>query len=382
MPGDSIWSGPALGCLVLIAASPWASAATPTPPLAKVGVIAIAVIPQPLEGAPTRADQDALLRRLSDEATARAERSLLRQQIAASVERLPSRALAAEPAGRSAISMPASGSSTGEVYLTGTIRLPLSLPPSITRDWTWFRHGRFASAEVRLLRADGSTITRAAAILDWSDIRWFSGAGRVRSARPLDDVLVDFVRKAADQAVKHLKRQRLAATAREGERSCFRLVSLPSEKSAVSSGMSIAAPRSLGARTKEALPTITDQERAGTRYYRWLFTQGQVRRGLRDLLPLQWSIDHRGRQKDLQERSAGGSACRSPAGQERASAARSLPEGHFRNRWSAEPIGAHPLAYRSSHPATLAETPLFEVRSSFRRCGSARIPWGLSGWRR
>ena len=195
----------ARACLLLIVARTGVSGSTPTPPLPRVGVMPLVIVPQPLKGATIRADQEALQRRLVEEATARAERSLLRQNIAATVERLPSRARPAEPTGRSSTSAPVSDSHAAEVYLAGVVRLPLSLPPSLARDWTWFRRGRFAYAEVQLLRADGSMIARAEATLDWSDIRWFSGAGRLHYARPLDDVLVDFTRNATDRAVKHLR---------------------------------------------------------------------------------------------------------------------------------------------------------------------------------
>lgn len=102
-----------LPCLLAAIAGTSSDASKPVPPLPEVAVVPFVIIPQTLDGAPTRADQDALVRRLAEEASERAERSLLRQHLAAAVEWPSSRA-----------------SATAPVLLAGTVRLPLSLPPA------------------------------------------------------------------------------------------------------------------------------------------------------------------------------------------------------------------------------------------------------------
>jgi hypothetical protein len=184
--------------LLAVLAGMSSDASRPAPPLPKVAVVPFVIIPQALDGAPTRADQDVLVRRLAEEASERAARSLLRQHFAAAVER------------------PSSPSSaTAPVLLAGTVRLPLSLPPRLCGYGSWFHRGRFATAEVKVQRADGTLVAREEVILDWCDIRWYWGAGRLRHSRPLDDVLVDFVRKATDGAVKRLKQHDLVSAVHE-----------------------------------------------------------------------------------------------------------------------------------------------------------------------
>ncbi len=152
-----------------------------------VAVASFRIEPQPYPGAPLRTGESELLERLVGEATARAERTLVKQHIAGRVERL---------AGLE--------SATAAPVLTGVVRLPLSLPPGQGGARAMFRKGPFASASVLLRQPDGTSIQREVT-LDWRDIRWTRGA-RIRRVRRFDDVLVDFVRKGVDHAVKRIQR--------------------------------------------------------------------------------------------------------------------------------------------------------------------------------
>jgi len=162
-------------------------AAPQAPPFAIVAVVPFVVEPLPFPGAPNRPDQDQRVRRLAEEASARAARSLVCQQIAGSVERVPSRDAAAV-----------------QVLVAGTVRLPVSLPPDLHGLRAQMRHGPFVSATVVMQRADGTILAREEAPLNWGDIRWAYGA-KFRRFRPLDDILDDFVRKVVDRAIKRLR---------------------------------------------------------------------------------------------------------------------------------------------------------------------------------
>jgi hypothetical protein len=162
-------------------------AAPQAPPFAIVAVVPIVVEPQSFPGAPIRPDQDQRVRRLAEEASARAARSLVCQQIAGSVERAPS---------RDAVS--------AAVLVAGTVRLPVSLPPDLHGLRAQMRHGPFVTATVVIQRADGTILAREETPLNWGDIRWAYGA-KFRRLRPLDDILDDFVRKVVDRAIKRLR---------------------------------------------------------------------------------------------------------------------------------------------------------------------------------
>jgi hypothetical protein len=195
---------PALMVLTLVARAP--CSAKSIRPLAKVIVLPFAIVAQPIDGASNRVDQQTIVRRLAEEATARAERSLLQQRIAVAVEQLPFPvAGGVSVTAVTSDSRPGGAGAEGPVQLEGTVRLPVSLPAPLTGPRSWFHRGPFATAEVELRRAGGAVIAREAATLDWRDVRWFTGAGRLRRSRPLDEVLIDFARKATDRAIKRLK---------------------------------------------------------------------------------------------------------------------------------------------------------------------------------
>ena len=162
----------------------------------RVEVVPLTVESLPFRDSPERPDRDQVLERLAAEATARAERTLLKQHIAGVVERVASPAVA-----------------SGALVLTGTVRLPVSVPAGQRGGRALFRRGRFASATVTLRRPDGTVAAQGESHLEWDDVWWLRGA-RVRRARKLDDVLVDTVRKAVDHAVKRLRRPELEAQSR------------------------------------------------------------------------------------------------------------------------------------------------------------------------
>lgn len=178
--------------LCAVCALLWRAAfALPQPPLfERVALAPFVIEPQPFEGAPRRADETKLLQKLSEAATARAERNLVRRRIAGVVERV------------------ATGQAPAGVLLSGTIRLPVSLPRKIRGARAEWRKGRFATATIALTDAQGRTLAREEIALDWGDVRW-TRSKRIRRhshevARALDDVLLDFVWRVADDGVKQL----------------------------------------------------------------------------------------------------------------------------------------------------------------------------------
>lgn len=176
----------ALSCLLLSAVPVAAGAAGPPQQAAsQVAVAPFTIEPQPQRGVPELPNQGELVRRLSAAATARAERTLLQKRMAGRVVR------AGEPEGADA-----------RTTLTGTVRLPLSLPPGQGGARAGFRKGTFATAEITL-HVPGAAPEVRRVELKWRDVRWVYGARFPRN-RPFDNVLTDFVRKAVDEAVNRL----------------------------------------------------------------------------------------------------------------------------------------------------------------------------------
>ena len=170
----------ALGLLATQSLSCWAA----KPAFAAVAAAPIAIEPQPFPGAPERADQNDILKKLSDEATQRMRKTLLARPMAG-------RVLAAD------------GAAQGVPLLTGFVRLPISLPRNMIGLQAFSQRGTLAVAGVTLRSADGTMLAEGKAALKWGDGRWTEG-GRIRRNRPLDAVLEHFVRKAVDQAVRQM----------------------------------------------------------------------------------------------------------------------------------------------------------------------------------
>lgn len=151
----------------------------------KVALAPITIVPRSLEGAPARADQEAVMQRLGLEATERAQRLLLKRGVGATVERVNS------------------PNFTAPVLVTGTVTLPISLPPGVIGWRALTRKGAFATAQIVLSNRQGQVLAREEVTLDWGDVWWLHGGIRKRNT-PLDEVLVKFVRKSVDRAVEQL----------------------------------------------------------------------------------------------------------------------------------------------------------------------------------
>src|SRR5207247_2581193 len=179
--------GLAILCLVKASVQPSLGAPKRTPPFAEVAVVPLTVVPQPMPRASAQKDQDDLVQRLAEKATVRAIRSLLRRGIAEAVR-------AASP----------KDSSAEQLLVTGTVRLPVPLPSHLVGLSAQLRRGRLATVNVAIRRADGTTVARAGAMLDWSDVLWTYG-GRVQHPRPQEAVLEEAVQEVVDRAIKRLK---------------------------------------------------------------------------------------------------------------------------------------------------------------------------------
>ena len=197
--------GLAILCLVKASVQPSLGAPKRTPPFAEVAVVPLTVVPQPMPRASAQKDQDDLVQRLAEKATVRAIRSLLRRGIAEAVR-------AASP----------KDSSAEQLLVTGTVRLPVPLPSHLVGLSAQLRRGRLATANVAIRRADGTTVARAGAMLDWSDVLWTYG-GRVQHPRPqeavLEEAVQEVVRSARFAPVVTAREQR--ADVRVGQLDCF-----------------------------------------------------------------------------------------------------------------------------------------------------------------
>jgi len=152
-------------------------------PLPTATVLPFTVSAEPQPGAAPRPDQDGLLRLLGREATLQAGRTLTEHGIAGQVTQAPG------PVGRAA-----------PVVVTGSIRLPVSLPPGISAFDADKRRGTFATGTATFTRPDGTVIATETIRLGWGAVSWVYG-GRPKRIAPLEAVLEDFSRKAADRAV-------------------------------------------------------------------------------------------------------------------------------------------------------------------------------------
>jgi len=176
-----------MSLLTALIASCGAGAAREAKPPAyeTVTVVPFAVEPQALKGVEPRRDQERAVQRLAEAATRQAEKTLVRQRIAAAAERLS----AGLPDG---------------VRLAGVVEIPVSVPWKMRRSSARFREDRFVRATVTLLARDGTTLATGSGELRWKDVRWTWGRNYSRS---LDDVLAEFAVKAVERATQKLTPQ-------------------------------------------------------------------------------------------------------------------------------------------------------------------------------
>ncbi len=172
-----------LVCLFLTAFIPPATA-DKKPLFVRVAVVPFTVEPQPFAGAPTRSDQAKLVSKLEEEATKQSSRSLIEHNLAGEVQ-------------------PAAKFSEAQApfVLSGIVRLPISLPERVYGLDAYERSGQFATAIVTVKHLDGTILATGEARLTWKACWWITGP-RSRRNLPVDDVLADFVRKAADRATQ------------------------------------------------------------------------------------------------------------------------------------------------------------------------------------
>jgi hypothetical protein len=178
----------------LLVVPPRFSGAARKPPLfEKVVLVPIVVEAVPFEQTPPRPDEAEIVRKLADEATKQAERILARAHVAGEVVRVASTtATPSAPDETTASVMPT---------VSGTLRLPVSLPPKV-RGWNASqRKGRFATVSLTITDPrTGVVLAHSEGTCDWKDAFWTRGARSRRNA-PLDDVLAHFARKTTERAV-------------------------------------------------------------------------------------------------------------------------------------------------------------------------------------
>ena len=133
-------------------------------------------------------------RKAEEEATKQASRTLTEHGFVGTVELVGKVAEAQSP-----------------LVLTGTVRLPVSLPVNVYGFDAYERRGQFATSTVIVKRRDGTVLATGESRLTWKACWWETGRGHHNL--PVDDVLADFVRKATDQATRKAFQQASAKTA-------------------------------------------------------------------------------------------------------------------------------------------------------------------------
>jgi len=96
------------------------------------------------------------------------------------------------------------GEITGGATITGTVQIPVSLPPDVKGIRAHRQKGRLAAATVKLLGPDGKSIREAEASLSWHEVRWLVGAPHFRRYRSPEEVLRDAAHKVVARAVERL----------------------------------------------------------------------------------------------------------------------------------------------------------------------------------
>jgi len=178
-----------LGMLMVCWALVCAAAAAPAGGMSASVTVAVApftIDPQPFVGAPVRPDQGDFILSLTREATKQTEQTLVERHIVDSAGTVPS-----------------GEARTGRMVVTGTVRMPISLPPKVIGWNAAHRHGHFATATVTVTDAVGRLVSEENATVDWGDVWWFHG-GKDAKNYPLDNVLASLARKAVDHAVRRL----------------------------------------------------------------------------------------------------------------------------------------------------------------------------------
>jgi hypothetical protein len=171
--------------LLMAAAPPMrGGAAINTPRFKKVVLAPIVVEALPFENTPPHANEAEVVRKLSEEATKQAEKILIQSHIAEEV-----------------VLIKPVGATTALPTVSGTLRLPVSLPPEV-RGWKASqRSGRFATVSLTITDPQtGGVLTRSEGTCNWKDALWTRGA-RIRRSAPLPEVLSHFARKTTERAV-------------------------------------------------------------------------------------------------------------------------------------------------------------------------------------
>lgn len=153
-----------------------ASAPLGSNPSSKVTVLPFTIEPQALPGAPAD-PKDTLRTLLAAEAASSAGKALREDLLV----------------------------TAGATAITGTVQIPVSLPPDVWGLRAHRQKGRLAAATVRLLGPDKKTIREAEASLSWGDVRWLEGPPRFRRHRSPEEVLRSAVSKVVERAVERLK---------------------------------------------------------------------------------------------------------------------------------------------------------------------------------
>ena len=143
---------------------------------AEVPVTAFTIVPENLPGT-------------SNDNRGEGLRSLLAQEAAASAQEALHRA----------------GLTQTAATVSGTVRMPVSLPPDVVGLRADRLKGPLAVATVRLLGPDGRTIREAEATLTWRQARWLEGAPRFRRNRPPERVLREAAHEVVARAMERLR---------------------------------------------------------------------------------------------------------------------------------------------------------------------------------
>jgi hypothetical protein len=187
-------------CLVLLCAAAWARgdhrrrhAASPKPLFAAVAVMPFTVEPEPPAGVAVSPTQPERLRIAAEQVTEHVHHWLLKKRLSGTI------------AGR--VHRATSPADETLPFITGTVRLPVSLPTGRQERHALFARERFATAKVTMQFPDGTTL-EAEAALNGKDVPLTRNYKRYLTyEKGIGWVLEKFAEKAVDRALQSLLSQ-------------------------------------------------------------------------------------------------------------------------------------------------------------------------------
>lgn len=138
---------------------------SPRPVLDRLAIAGITIVPTSV-GDADASDREWFQEILADQATAAVRQISIDKQLAQQVE--------------------PEGSQTEALLLSGTLAIPIALPPEYRGSHAFFQKGALAVARMELRDSNGTLLTTVEATVHWKDVRWTRGSHKTRRARRIE----------------------------------------------------------------------------------------------------------------------------------------------------------------------------------------------------